>query len=174
MDSTPSAISLRAVVTAALALTALLAVGVLTLGLGGGAPAAAAQATTTTTAGCTTGPFAYDAAEARRQQAFESRLDQGATLPPFGFYTDAPDETATLHAASHSWVVVFYRPGVDTTALRTLTEEAVALKIPLLAAPRRQKPAFVAVTQNEQLTCSGASADAVRAFAAARYPDLAE
>jgi hypothetical protein len=169
MDST---ISLRAVVTAAVALAALLVVGVLTLGLGGGAPAAAAQ--TATTGGCVTGAFAYDAAEARRQQAFEARLSQGGQLPAFGFHADAQDETATLHAASHSWVVVFYRPGIDTAALRTLADDATAQKIPLIAAPRRQKEALVAITQASRLTCAGASVPAVRDFAAAYYPGLAQ
>jgi hypothetical protein len=171
MDGTSSAISPRALALAAAALAALLAVGVLTLGLGG-APPAAAQ---TATGGCVSGPFTYDAAEARRQLAFEARLDDpgAAPLPAFGFHAGAQDETATLHAASHAWVVVFYRPGIDTSALRALAAAAVAQKVPLVAAPRRQREALVAITQDRRIACAGASTDAVREFAAAYYPSLA-
>jgi hypothetical protein len=166
MDGTP--ISPRALVTAALALIALLAVGVLFLGLGGGAPAVAQ------TGGCVTGTFAYDAAEQGRQRAFEAKLGDGAELPPFGFHATAPDITATLHAASHAYVVVFYRPGADTRALRALAADATALKIPLIAAPREQRAALVAITQSVQLTCDASRVDAVREFAAGSYADLAQ
>jgi hypothetical protein len=166
MDGTP--ISPRALVSAALALAALLAVGVLFLGLGGGAPAAAQAG------GCVSGTFAYDAAEQGRQRAFEAKIGNGAELPAIGFHEAAPDETATLHAASHAYVVVFYRPGIDATALRALAADATALQIPLIAAPRTQKAALVAITQRVQLTCDAPRVDAVRAFAAGSYADLAQ
>src|SRR3954469_4967511 len=84
MDGTPSAISLRAVVAAAVALAAPLAAGVLTLGLGGGESVAAPP---TAPGSWATGPFSYDAAETRRQSAFETELETGARLPSFGFHT---------------------------------------------------------------------------------------
>lgn len=171
MDGTPTAISLRAVVTAAVALAALLAAGVLTLGLGGGEPAAA-QAPAA--GGCVAGTFAYDAVEQRRQARFEAALAEGASLPAFGFHADAQDSTATLHAASHSYVVVYYRPGAATAALKRLAADAVARKIPLVASPRRQDAALVAITQDRELTCAGAQVDAIRSFASATYPGLAQ
>ena len=170
MEGTSSAISLRALATAAVALAVLLAAGVLTLGLGGGESAAAESAS----GGCVTGTFAYDAAEARRQQAFEARLGQGAELPAFGFHAAAPDMTAALHAASHSYVVVFFRPGTDTTALRALAADAKAQQIPLVAAPREQRAALVAITQSAQISCDAPRVDAVREFAAPYYAGLAE
>jgi hypothetical protein len=167
MDRTSSAISVRALASAAFALAVLLAAGVLILGLGGGEPAVAQT-------GCATGRFAYDAAEQRRQRAFEARLGSGADLPPSGFHASAQDMTATVHAASHAYVVVFYRPGMDTTALRALATDAQALQIPLVAVPREQRAALVAITRSVQFTCDAPRVDAVRGFAAGYYADLAQ
>ena len=167
MDGTSTALSLRALATAGVALAALLAAGVLFLGVGGGEPAVAQT-------GCVTGTFAYDAAEQGRQRAFEARIGNGAELPAFGFHEAAADMTAALHAASHSYVVVFYRPGTDTTALRALAADAQAQQIPLVAAPREQRAALVAITQSVQLTCDAPRVDAVRDFAAPYYAGLAQ
>jgi hypothetical protein len=167
MNATPSALSLRALATAGVALAALLAAGVLFLGLGGGEPAVAQT-------GCVTSTFAYDAAEQGRQRAFEARIGNGAELPALGFHEAAPDMTAALHAASHAYVVVFYRPGTDTAALRALAADATAQQIPLVAAPREQRAALVAITQSVQLTCEAPRVDAVRDFAAPYYAGLAQ
>lgn len=169
MAGTPSPISLRAAGIAAAALVALLVAGVLAFGLGGGRPAVAQAAS----GGCTTGPFAYDAAETRRQAAFETRIGEGAELPAWGFHATAPDITATLHAASHSAIVVFYRPGTDTAALRALADDAVAQQIPFVAVPREQRRALVAITQNVRLTCDTTRVDTLREFAAPYYAGLA-
>lgn len=164
MTGTP--ISLRALATAVAALVALLAAGVLTLGVGGAEPAAAQP-------GCSSGPFAFDAAEQGRQRAFEARLGQGADLPALGFHTTAPDLTATLHAATHAYVVVFYRPGSETPALKALAADATAFKVPLIVAPREQQAALVAIAQGTRLECAAPRVDSVRALAAGMYADLA-
>jgi hypothetical protein len=169
MDGTSPAISLRAVVTAVLALAALLAAGVLTLGLGGGASAAAQAAS----GDCSIDTFAYDAAEERRQRAFEQRLtSSGATLPEPGFYAESPDRTATLHAVSHNYVVILYRPGADTAPLRRLASDAAALQAPVIIAPGEQDEALVAMSGHLQLTCPSGGADAARSFAGDFYSGL--
>lgn len=69
--------------------------------------------------------------------------------------------------------MVFYRPGIDTAALRTLADDAVAQQIPLIAVPREHKPALVAVTQTIQIACYAPRVGAVREFAAPYYAGLA-
>jgi hypothetical protein len=162
----PAAISPRALIGLSAVLVATLAAGVLFLGFGGRAPAAVAAG------GCTERPFAYDAAELARQNKFERGiLGGGATLPAVGFHAERLDPVASLHAASHSYIVVYYRPGTPTAALKALADDAVAEKAPVLVSPRAQKPAVVAITQNRELSCSGTGG--VREFAARYYASLA-
>lgn len=116
-----------------------------------------------------------DRAELQRQMAFEA-TDAAITDP--GFYTTAPPATATLHAASHSSVVVYYRaglPAAQLAPLRALSARAHVAKVPLIVAPRPQRAAVVALALGHQLDCSAADAAQtarVRAFAEAAYPPL--
>ncbi|WP_272475352.1 DUF3105 domain-containing protein [Baekduia alba] len=117
-----------------------------------------------------------DPAEVQRQTAFESS-DAAVTDP--GFYTQPTPAVPTLHAASHSFVVVFYRPGLPAAELRPLRALAAAgraTKAPVIVAPRPgQHAAVAALGLGQQLTCTAADAAQtarVRAFAAAIYPPL--
>lgn len=116
-----------------------------------------------------------DPAVVQRQDAFE-RTQAAVTAP--GFYTRPTPATPTLHAAAHSFVVVFYRPDLSAEQLRplrALAEQAVATKAPVVVAPRRQAGAVTALALGAQLTCIAADAAhtaRVRAFAAAAYPSL--
>jgi len=163
----PAAIGLRATLGLSAALVGLLAAGIVFLGLGGGSPAAQAAAP----GGCSERPFAYDAAELARQQRFERSLGAGAALPPVGFHAERLDPTASLHAASHGYIVVYYRPGTPAAGLKAFADAALAQKVPALISPRKQAAAVVAITQDRELTCSGAGG--VRGFAARYYPSLA-
>src|SRR5262245_14798758 len=163
----PAAISLRATLGLSAVLVALLAAGIVFLGLGGGSPAAQAAAP----GGCSERPFAYDAAERSRQQKFERGLSGGATLPPVGFHAERLDQTASLHAASHGYIVVYFRPGTPTAELKAFADAAFEQKVPVLISPREQAAPVVAITQDRELTCSGPAG--VRGFAARYYPSLA-
>ena len=116
-----------------------------------------------------------DPREVQRQNVFEARSNI-VTAP--GFYTRPTRSTPTLHAASHSFVVVYYRPGLAAGALRPLRALAAvahATKVPLIVAPRSQRAPVVALGLGQQLTCSAADAAQtarVRAFAAGIYPQL--
>ena len=96
-------------------------------------------------------------------------------MPSPGFHSRPLDATATLHAASHAYVVVFYRPGAASAALEALATAATEQKVPLVVAPRAQRQALVAITQERRLDCAAAGAeqvDAIRRFSAASYPSL--
>jgi hypothetical protein len=116
-----------------------------------------------------------DRAELQRQMAFEAT---SAAITEPGFYPTAPPATATLHAAAHSSVVVYYRAGLaaaQLAPLRALSARAHATKVPLIVAPRAQRAAVVALALGRQLACSAADAAQtarVRAFAEAAYPPL--
>lgn len=155
-----------------------LAVGL--LALGGDAPDPASAAAGSGAAdGCTTHALKYtvtdSAAEFNRQKAFEAS-DADITEP--GFYDADPSSTATLHAASHSSVVVYYRPGLSADQLRplrALAAKAIATKAPVIIAPRRQAAAVSTLALGTQLDCSAADAAQtarVRAFAATVYASL--
>ena len=60
----------------------------------------------------------------------------------------------------------------DVTAVGTAAD-ATAQQIPLVAAPREQRAALVAITQSVQLTCDAPRVDAVRDFAVPYYAGLA-
>jgi hypothetical protein len=150
--------------------------GLLTMGAHADAPRAVASPAG---GGCTQHDLKYkvtdDPAELRRQMAFEA-TDAAVTAP--GFYDHAPPATPTLHAASHSSVVVFYRPGLGAERLmplRALVARALATKAPVIVAPRAQRAAVTALAMGRQLTCTAADAAQtarVRAFAEAIYPSL--
>jgi Protein of unknown function (DUF3105) len=116
-----------------------------------------------------------DPAEVERQRAFE-RSSQAITAP--GFSTRPAPAVPTLHAASHSSIVVFYRQGLPAeklAGLRDLVSVAVATQAPVVVTPRRQAAALTALGLGQQLTCATADAAQVarvRAFAAAIYPSL--
>jgi Protein of unknown function (DUF3105) len=116
-----------------------------------------------------------DPAEVQRQNSFERR---SAAVTDPGFYGHAVPATPTLHAASHGYVVVFYRPDLPAAELRPLRALAAAgraTRAPVIVAPRRQAPAVSALGLGQQLDCSAADAAQtarVRAFAAAVYPSL--
>ncbi|HWI73121.1 MAG TPA: DUF3105 domain-containing protein [Baekduia sp.] len=116
-----------------------------------------------------------DPAEVERQTVFERR-NTAVTEP--GFYARAVVPTPTLHAASHGYVVVFYRPGLPAAQLRplrALAAAARATKAPVIVAPRRQAAAVTALGLGQQLDCTAADAaqtTRVRAFAATIYPSL--
>jgi Protein of unknown function (DUF3105) len=116
-----------------------------------------------------------DPAEVGRQRVFEAALT-AVTAP--GFYAHPTPATATLHAASHSSIVVFYRPDLPAgqlRPLRALAEAGQATKAPVIVAPRRQAAALTTLGLGEQLTCTAADAAQtarVRAFAATVYPSL--
>lgn len=151
-----------------------LVVGLLTMGADAKEPAASAAG-----ASCTQHQLKYavtdSAAEFNRQKAFEAT---NAAITEPGFYDRAPASTPTLHAASHSYVVVYYRP--DLTAgqrrpLRALMAQATATRVPLIVAPRRQAEALTTLALGTQLDCSAADAAQiarVRAFAATYYASL--
>src|SRR4051794_23435011 len=116
-----------------------------------------------------------DPAEVQRQTAFES---SNAAITASGFYGRPTPAVPTLHAASHSTVVVFYRPDLsarELAPLHALMAVAVAPKAPLIVTPRRQVAPLVALGLGQQLTCTAADAAQtarVRAFAAGIYPSL--
>jgi hypothetical protein len=116
-----------------------------------------------------------DPAEVERQLAFEARST--AVTDP-GFYNASVPSTPTIHAASHGFVVVFYRPGLAEGTLRGLAALAAAgqaTKAPVIVAPRRQAPALVTLGLRERLTCrAGGLAEVARtrAFAATIYASL--
>jgi hypothetical protein len=152
------------------------------LALGGDAPDPAAAASRSAGAdGCAEHALKYvvtdDAAELNRQKAFEAT---GTAITEPGFYGDgaAPASTATLHAASHGSVVVYYRSGLSADRLRplrALVAKATAAKVPLIVAPRRQAAALTTIALGRQLDCSAADAaqtTRVQAFATAVYPSL--
>jgi hypothetical protein len=130
-------------------------------------------------AACTQHTLRYvvtdDQREVQRQNAFERGLN---VVTPPGFYARPTPSTPTLHAASHSFVVVFYRPGLPDAQLRplrTLVAEALATKAPVIVAPRRQATALTALGLGQQLDCTAADAAQtarVRTFAAAIYASL--
>jgi hypothetical protein len=116
-----------------------------------------------------------DPAEVRRQNAFET---SSAAITADGFYTRPAPAVPTLHAASHGYVVVFYRADLSTeelAPLHALMAAAVATKAPVIVTPRRQAAPLVALGEGQQLTCTAADAAQtarVRAFAAGIFPSL--
>ncbi|WP_445149702.1 DUF3105 domain-containing protein [Baekduia sp. Peel2402] len=152
-----------------------LVVGLLTIGADAKEPTAAASAG----ASCTQHALKYtvtdSAAEFNRQKAFEATA---AAITEPGFYAAAPPSTATLHAASHGSVVVYYRPGLSAAQLaplHALMDRASATKAPVIVAPRRQAEAVTALVLGTQIDCSAADAAQiarVRAFAATFYASL--
>lgn len=131
--------------------------------------------------GCTVHALRFtvtdDPAEFARQRRFEQTVN---TVPKPGYYERALDRDATLHAASHAYVVVFMRPGVDgdgRDGLRALSDAAVRTKAPVVVSERAQGAAFVALSRGYELSCQkdgGAQAAEVRRFAAQEYASVAD
>lgn len=177
-------ISRRAVAAALTAVVLAFGAGAFLLGFDGERAAPPPAATTAAlAAGCTEQPLRFtvtnDQREVDRQLAFERAYQRGASeLPPVGFHTAALDPTASLHAASHSWVVVYYDAalrGDRLDRLRALFAEIGEQKIPALASPRSQTAGLVAVRNGAELTCEQAGpaqVEQVRRFTAALYPSL--
>lgn len=118
-----------------------------------------------------------DPAEYERQRRFERTVN---AVPAPGFYDRALDRDATLHAASHAFVVVFARPdvgGAGEDGLRALNAAAARTKAPVVIARRAQDPAIVALSRGYELTCrlgGAAQAAEVRRFAAQEYASVAD
>ena len=118
-----------------------------------------------------------DPAEFARQQQFESTAKP---VPLPGFYDRVLDEVATLHAASHSYVVVYARGDVrggGEEGLRALEAAAVKSKAPVIVSRRDQEPAIEALSRGYALTCQqggAAQAAEVRRFAAQEYASVAD
>jgi hypothetical protein len=161
-----------------------LAAGLLTLGAHAQpAPrhAPRVDATASAAAGCTQRTLKYvitdDPRVVQRQTMFEN-TNNVVTEP--GFYTAPQPYTPTLHAASHGYVVVFFRPGLSAAALRplhALAAAALATRAPVVVAPRPgQHDALVALGLGSQFACASAptaaQATQVRAFAAGVYPSV--
>jgi hypothetical protein len=152
-----------------------LVAGLLTLG----AHAGARSVPNVSGASCTQRTLRFgitdDPAEVQRQNAFERR-SLAITAP--GFYARPTAATPTLHAASHSFVVVYYRAGLaaeQLRPLRALSAVATATKVPLIVTPRRQRAAVTALGLGRELDCTAADAAQsarVRAFITAIYPSL--
>jgi hypothetical protein len=124
-------------------------------------PVRAATARHTT---CDERPLAYGLSDDREAgRAYESQALFGAhpPLPRPGYYApaDTPAPDVILHALSHRWVVIKYRPGVDAQALpagpRTLVVSGGA-KMPF---------PLGAVAWGRQLTCRASDLKAVAGFA---------
>lgn len=118
-----------------------------------------------------------DPKEYDRQQAFELT---NAPVPEPAFYDRPLEPVSALHAASHRYVVVLYREGLEGETLgglqalqaRGLSEGAL-----VLTAPRVQQDAIVAIGTGWQLNCAKANLDSVREtirFAGETYPTLGQ
>jgi hypothetical protein len=145
------------------------------------APAAAEPAPPS--AGCTEKTLKFvvtdDETVHAEQMRFERRLSaESPALPAPGLHPKPVDPVASLHAASHGYIVVYFRARKTERGLGTIARQAVAQKIPLLAAPReQQRDALVAVREGMELRCSSGGPEQLarlRAFGAAVYPGLAE
>jgi hypothetical protein len=131
--------------------------------------------------GCTVHPLRFtvtdDPAEFARQQRFEATDTE---VPRPGLYDRALDEVATLHAASHAFVVVFVRSATTLdsgtrAALHRFDDAARATKAPVLIVRREQTPALVALSRGYALRCATAGAAQVaevRRFAAQEYASV--
>ncbi|ADB49389.1 DUF3105 domain-containing protein [Conexibacter woesei] len=175
-------ISRRAVCALAAFVVGTFAICALVFGLGSSGPAPAAAGIHD---GCRESDLRFtvtnDQREVDRQHAFERRLLAAkAQLPQPRFHTEPVDPTASLHSASHGFVVAYYRDDVaagDLGDLRALQALANEQKVPLLTAPRVQRAALVAVRSGIEMTCSEAGAEQVaqlRRFTAELYRSLAE
>jgi hypothetical protein len=100
---------------------------------------------------------------------YESRILFGAhpPLPRPGFYApaDTPDPDAVLHALSHHWLVVKYRPGADTAALETLARGLAARRVLVISGGDGMPFAVGALVWGAQLTCAHADLAAAGDFA---------
>ncbi|MEH3053952.1 MAG: hypothetical protein PGN13_08090 [Patulibacter minatonensis] len=153
-----------------------LVAGLVVWGTGGEAPPTVGAAS-----GCTVTPLKYtvtnDPAVFAEQKRFESTIN---AVPKPGFYDRVLDPIPTLHAASHSFVVVFAREGLGGAGidgLQAMERAAVATKAPVVVSRRRQDAAFVALSRGYELSCAeggAVQAAEVRRFAAQEYASVAD
>jgi hypothetical protein len=137
------------------------------------APAArAAAASATPAAGCKETKLAYGLTNDREGgRAYESQILFGAhpPLPAPGFYApaDSPDPDALLHALSHGWMIVKYRPGGDLGAFKRLGRELSSRRVVVVSGGQGMPFALGAVVWGAQETCAKAAdaAAGARAFA---------
>lgn len=176
-DVRDDGVGLRSIALLVGALVVSLVAGALLWGTAGDvAPTVADEAS-----GCTVHPLRFtvtdDPAEFARQRRFEQTVN---TVPKPGYYERVLDRDATLHAASHAYVVVFMATGVDgdgRDGLRALSDAAVRTKAPVVVSERAQGAAIVALSRGYELSCrdgGAAQAAEVRRFAAQEYPSVAD
>lgn len=131
--------------------------------------------------GCAVQPLRFTVTNDPKVFAHQLQFErQFNTVPKPGFYDRVLDAVPTLHAASHSYVVVFASAKVSGDALdslKALSAAAVATKAPVIVSRRDQPQALVALSRGYQLTCpSGGVSQAaeVRRFAAQEYASVAD
>lgn len=176
-DDREGGVGLRSIALLVGALVVSLVAGALLWGTAGDvAPTVADEAS-----GCTVHPLRFtvtdDPAEFERQRRFEQTVN---TVPRPGYYERVLDRDATLHAASHAYVVVFIAPGVEgdgRNAVRALSDAGIRTKAPVVVSERAQDAAIVALSRGYELSCrdgGAAQAAEVRRFAAQEYPSVAD
>lgn len=176
-DESGHGLGLRTVLALVAVLVGSLVAGVLVWGTGTDAPPTVSNAAT----GCTVEPLRFTVTNDPKVFAAQQQFEQGLNaVPKPGYYDRVLDSVPTLHAASHSFVVVYVGDGVDgdaTDSLKALAKAAVQTKAPVIVSKRAQQPALVALSRGYQLTCpkgTVAQAAEVRRFAAQEYASVAD
>lgn len=113
---------------------------------------------------CDERPLAYglsDDRDAGRAYSGQALFGAHPPLPRPGYYppADTPSPDAILHALTHRWVVIKYRPGVNARALPTGPRTIV------VSGGEKMPFALGAVAWGRQLTCLESDPKAVTAFA---------
>jgi hypothetical protein len=104
-------------------------------------------------------------------RAYESQIVFGVhpPLPAPGFYApaDTPDPETLLHALTHAWTVIKYRPGGDLSSYKRLGRELASRRVVVVSGGERMPFALGAVVWGTQVTCTRADAAiaGARAFA---------
>jgi hypothetical protein len=130
---------------------------------GGSAPAqpvpAKPKAAAVQSTACKERTLAYGLSDDPRAQS-EALFGAHPPLPRPGYYgpEDGPDPQAVLHAVTHRWVVVKYRPGVDARRL------AKGPRTLVISGGPNMPFALGAVAWGAQLTCATPDLSAVAAF----------
>lgn len=131
--------------------------------------------------GCDVHALAYTVTDSPEEFAEQKRFEAtNAPVTAPGLYEKALPLVPALHAASHSYVVVFYGDGVGGDAmdrLKGLAKRAIDTKAPVVIAPREQDPALVAIARGYELACENDTVEAaaeVSRFAAQTYASVAD
>jgi hypothetical protein len=108
---------------------------------------------------CTERTLAYGLSDDPRAGS-EALFGAHPPLPQAGYYApgDAPGPRAVMHALSHRWVVVKYRPGVDARRL------AKGPRTLVISGGETMPFALGAAACGAQLTCATPDLGAVDAF----------